>query len=969
MRDSRKLTLWLAGLSLLAGLLGAGFFSVERGLFLSARDRAILPLVRAVGPRRFFEPRLDADFQYGPVISPRRSAAPGSSEWAVLAAAADIKARALTSHGLAERRALAYAHFVLNDPSPGVAILQELISENPGDGGLHSDLAAGYLLRAKAAGWAEDLPRSLDHAVDGVRLAPRSDQARFNLALAQAGSGLLKESLASLMAISPVRGWEAAVAEEAARIRSQLHEQVARSESDGGVLHDDFEKALADPASKQSLSLSDLARAYEDLTGDSSLRITISDPDANSPRSEAYRDYGAAREAYARNEISSAMARFRRVESRLQGPFKLWASHYLAIGEYFEGSHAAARERLLRIHRLARQRGYLRLQARCSWMLGLLALVRGDYGTALREYESALNGFIRLRDRMGEASVVSLYAEAASWTGQRDLAWKLRVKAVARLTDARDWKREQAALIAAAILASDAGLANATFQYHERAVSIARARGDRLALADALLFGMEFAEKFRSPDAVPRAREVLELSSRLDASVARRVNAEVTLRLPLSMARDPGVALADRLESAARFYEGAEGSPPQRAQLVDVEMRRALLAESLGDAPTAARRFTAAADRISDLSASMRPDERITLMETAEVAFTRSLESRGEAPALTLAAEIDFFRCRRYHNDASCRRDALAVLRERIPAGVCLLQIVPTQRETVLIEVSAGRARLESAPVPQNLDRLAATALGALEREDESGARRAARQFGEQLLGPFRLSADCRRVGVQAFGVAARLPPGLLWLSGSSDPLGITIEVAQVTSVAFPRSAPAHKTPLVVAQARPPAFAPLPYAEIEAQQVAGALGVKAVARSLTKEEFLAMLSRSGALHFAGHSVPDPRDPLRSFLVLGGVDDQASYVFGYEIARLDLRHMGQVVLSSCNAGAGSPESRRASLGLAGAFMAAGVRAVEAPVVSVVDRPLVNSLGAWPPSSGERPLAGVIRLAYVRTTRWL
>ena len=105
----------------------------------------------------------------------------------------------------------------------------------------------------------------------------------------------------------------------------------------------------------------------------------------------------------------------------------------------------------------------------------------------------------------------------------------------------------------------------------------------------------------------------------------------------------------------------------------------------------------------------------------------------------------------------------------------------------------------------------------------------------------------------------------------------------------------------------------------------------------TKASFLDLAPRSGMVHFAGHAVTDPRDPLLSQLVLApsGAGDSGA-LSAWEIYRLDLTGTRLVVLSACGTADAVPAADEGGTSLARAFLAVGVPQVVASLWNVDDR---------------------------------
>lgn len=182
---------------------GGGYFAREQGLFLPPYERAVLPLVKAVGERRFFEPRLTGGFKYGPLISPKRGGpappidpnnptmrgpvGPAAEDWAILAAAAKIKEAGNDSPAAVS--ALAAAHLLMGENDEAVRLLERAVDANPSDARLLSDLAAAYLRRGQSGDRGEDYARALESVRRALQMSPELAEARYNEALALSASG------------------------------------------------------------------------------------------------------------------------------------------------------------------------------------------------------------------------------------------------------------------------------------------------------------------------------------------------------------------------------------------------------------------------------------------------------------------------------------------------------------------------------------------------------------------------------------------------------------------------------------------------------------------------------------------------------------------------------------------------------------------------------------------------------------
>ena len=131
-----------------------------------------------------------------------------------------------------------------------------------------------------------------------------------------------------------------------------------------------------------------------------------------------------------------------------------------------------------------------------------------------------------------------------------------------------------------------------------------------------------------------------------------------------------------------------------------------------------------------------------------------------------------------------------------------------------------------------------------------------------------------------------------------------------------------------------PDLAPLRAAEREALSVAELydrssplLGSRA-----TKERIIREMNSAEIIHFAGHYVVDGSTPLLSRMVLASRENQSenedSDLAAFEIIEQRLAHTGLVILSACQTGLDKYYESEGAVGLARAFIAAGVPLVVA-----------------------------------------
>ncbi len=104
----------------------------------------------------------------------------------------------------------------------------------------------------------------------------------------------------------------------------------------------------------------------------------------------------------------------------------------------------------------------------------------------------------------------------------------------------------------------------------------------------------------------------------------------------------------------------------------------------------------------------------------------------------------------------------------------------------------------------------------------------------------------------------------------------------------------------------------------------------------TKSRFLELAEQFSDFHFATHGVLDPGRPERSYLLMAGDDEASQHLVLPEIAGLNLRPNGIVILSACDTALGEQVPGAALMTFAAAFSQAGAESIIASLWKVNDR---------------------------------
>ncbi len=225
-------------------------------------------------------------------------------------------------------------------------------------------------------------------------------------------------------------------------------------------------------------------------------------------------------------------------------------------------------------------------------------------------------------------------------------------------------------------------------------------------------------------------------------------------------------------------------------------------------------------------------------------------------------------------------------------------------------------------------------------------ARPAAARLARALLEPCAAElASARHVLVSADDVLNRLPFEMLPLPGDGRALGLAREVTRIPSATvlgnLRHGAPAAPATglVVVAGGAAKGDVRLPGAAREAawleRRFEGVRRLEAGGPAVEKGQWLAAAAGAAVLHIPAHSEVYDQRPWNS-RIRAGADAQGNplWLVSADIAAVSL-DVPLVVLSSCSSAGGQALSGEGMLGLTGAFLAAGPRAVVASLWDVDD----------------------------------
>jgi tetratricopeptide (TPR) repeat protein len=977
---TRQFPVWIAAAAVVV-MTVAGTWTWRR-----ATRPAISLLVEAVGSRRLIEPRLAGGFRAGPLAGPMRGSIPEARDVDLLAAAGRVRERAERDPRPENRRAHAAAQLLVGNVEAGAEQLEAIVRDDPADARNHNDLAAAYLLRAERAGRAEDLPRALESADRALEISPGMPEALFNRALALERLNLRGEARKAWEACRDQGGvWGEVAAERLRRLdqdRGAGFEGIgaridaaldARDEAAtrGGVaasveaarVH--FEQVLLPAAVDGEWAprdrLSSFAASFEDVTGDSGPRAVAQDlearGDAETVRS-AYRRYLKARRHYVLTQWSAAEPLFARAATDpafVASSLQPWAELHAAILDFQDGRTLQATNRLEALRKRLSRLGQPLLRARVEWMLGLLAVNAGRFDDALRHHGEGADLFAAARDHAHASYMAFQSGEVLAFLGRPALGWRRRVEALRRRREFPDPARRINLLFASGDHCTEAGLPRAAAYFAREARAVAEAEGTEAdRIQSALTYALATCRTHPSESGAALADAEGRLSRVTDGALRQRLQGEayrVTADVSLAKGDDRGAGALDR---AIEWLEAREAW----ARVAPLYLQRGLLNADRGDVVAARRDL----DRVLALTRGMSTsalDLRVSHARLALSAYNRLLDLEGQSGADgrdTLAtAEQRWQAADGSFSSPEAAKAAVTAVVDGLAEDTAVVGFVPTADGLASWSVRRGRVLAARSAIPAAeleslVDRVVAHA-----RRSETEEDVALIDLRRTLLGPHAETlASARQVFAVTAGPLRRLPFALLRGDGGLAASTVIASVPSLHLLSEKPAGPRKHAPRLAVLGFASGAGDLPAlrrVEEEIRTIASndAEASVAAGAEATKEAFGRLAARATVIHFAGHAIVNDERPLYSSLVVAGHRGADDHLTAQEIARLDLRHVELVTLSTCSAAATSGAYGDAALSIARAFLAAGAHSVVAPLWDVSDADMPELMGrlhrAW------------------------
>jgi CHAT domain-containing protein/tetratricopeptide (TPR) repeat protein len=658
---------------------------------------------------------------------------------------------------------------------------------------------------------------------------------------------------------------------------------------------------------------------------------------------------------------------------RAGSPFARRAAFFAAGCRFKQGRYAQALGVFIGLERDPALRDYPGLAGHVAWMAALTRSVQGRQAAAVRGYARALQIFARLGEPENEGALQALLGESLYQLGSVRAAWERCFAALRATPGVRDPRLGYMIFLIAADAAAELGQPETALHLEGEAVRLA-SRTDPWLYADALswhgLLADRLGDRQLARDDLAAAREQLRKVG--EPAARRRIEADLSY-IEGATAADPGRAV-ERLSAALRIDE--PDRQYQRALMAHLARARAFrrsgrLDQAEADLRAALQAYEHLGEEVPD-EHEQRERMLLDAVEKTAPVFDEMVSLdllRGSADR----AFVDLDRARtrvlpwprelRRPARATDRRSAaapeplgIARVAARLPAGTTLVQLSHLDDHLLTWVAGHRTSSFRSRPLRRpELERM----INGLRTFGPGGNPDAAW---------FEASAAAYDVFVRPWLADARAGETLVFVTGElldgvpfaclrdrasgrflvEDHVLVVAPSASLYLQALQQPAsPSRRAAGRMLAVGDPAFdrdlfphlGQLPGAAAEAAAVAALYpGAKLLTGKLADlPSFLALAPRFRRIHFAGHSLVNERDPLRSLLLFSPSAASPGALHASEVYRLGLAGTELVVLAGCDTEGAASRAGAGRTGMARAFLAAGVRSVVASLWPIDDRP--------------------------------
>jgi len=925
------------------------------------RDSGLVNLVDSVGEQRSVLGRLTGGFPHAPLGAPSAGGQDGRAAGTdrVQLTAGRIRESFGERKTPSQLHAFGVSQLLAGQYDDAAQSLLAASREQPANAQYLSDVAAVQIERARLGLRPDDLPRALAAADRARRLDPSLKEAWFNRALAASALSLTAEAKGAwteYLKHDSTSPW----ADEA---RNRLNElarptRAAAWTSMEGRLQSAFDASTADEAVRTQTTearnlientllvswanavlngdsgdaeldrVRVLAAAMQRVAGDAVYMDAVAAIDRATGASRltlagAHRDYAAAaaqvnQDAYAAalNGFASARARFGNSSfAALAALNEAGITFIIGRADEAEPALAASRD-------ASRAKGYAYAGARADWFLGLIAMGQGRFGEGQSRYEDALDTFTRMGDVEQAGSIHNLLAALHDYLGDAGAAWEHRLIAFEALSVSRSPVFKSLVLNSAvpsirfespetALVVQEAALAAARESGREPViVEILRQRASLLA---ALNRGSEAEASVRD------AREHLARVS--DPGVRSRIDAAVLATESDLRRRSDPAAAAEAASQAIQIVQQRR----DRLRIAQLQLRLAQANIVLGrveDARVALDRGLAAFNAERAASTELRPisalDESWQLFDAS---IQLSLKEKNYERAFLLSE--------------AARARSASESKKFAPAGVATVQASLGANEAILAlnqfdnELAVWVIKSNSITVTmRSLSRQTSQQLIARQQQEiwqAATTTAAGRDLYNEIVRPVsqHLAGATRLIVVAdptfqdaSFAAFYNASKNRFLVEDVSVRMSPSASAFAVASTATARGTIAE--PLIFNGS----------GAADADAIASAYGSiqRRSGADATRERFFADAADRRIVHVAAETSVNPSYPLFARLLVADEPGRrhSGVILGSDIAQRTLPRTGLVVIDE--SAAASSHRGEGTLGLARAFMTAGVPAV-------------------------------------------
>jgi CHAT domain-containing protein len=836
-----------------------------------------------------------------------------------------------------------------------------------------SHLAVAHVARASVRGDARDLYAALDDIERAWERDSVSLAIRFNRALIHT---LLKTHRRARV---EWRTYDAAETESIWRTEASARDGAITTPSPAGSFGVSAERVRADPQAAREFVLDSLLAAWaaakrqddagstrEALAqieliaqgllaarGDSSVWHIVREvgPNANESVSDGVLKLVAGTRFYRATSFVSAGALLAESRDQLKAGGALaladWASLMLGATHMAGRRHDAALRVLDGVRSRAAARGDRSLEARALWAAGIAVGRDGAMDRAEQLFTWSRGIFLAIGEMRNAAFMDAALADVQGQTGRSLEAANSSFSAYAAVARAGGNVRYEDLLFVAQQLTTEGQIYAAAHMLSESLLAASEGKRPKdvpETLGRLALVQVAMAKRERATGTIAEARiaarEIKDptMRSRLDAELNRAAARVLE-------ASDPRASIA-LIDSARNYFATI---PVEDGGLL---LSRARLALQVGDSAGAERDLASATTTIRSLAPTTRGATARQLAATLRDAHRTLIElvlARGDT---NLA----------FSHTVSLPSIGPHVRSGKPPAlpqqGAVQLRFVITPNSVLSWANAIDRRSFSQVLISRDalVSKVARFVNVVRSGDDTMQVRLQGSELYRTLFaGHEQLLNDATVIDIYADDVLTTLP-----VTALSDDRGRFISeryavryVAATSSHEAGQGKVAGSGPLLVGnpawkRSDFPGLEPLRWANDEVQQIAKLYSQHTLlsGTAATKSALLRAMPNHDVIHFAGHSRVAVENPGASHLVLAaGKSFGDGVLHAADIAKLDLRGVKLVVLSSCGTTSHDAGASEAANGLALAFLDAGVDAVVAGLWEVDDEDVVGFTTAF------------------------